>query len=185
MDGVLVDFEKGAVESINKELSKDSPKYPKLVKKIHQDIGHRDVVIQDILKYSDDSVQSVKNYMYELVGNDPKYWADLKWTKDGRDLWSYIEKFNPYILTAPMREGSIEGKKLWLSKHLGKRYVERATFEHDKFKYAKIGKDRNILIDDFKTNIDPWISAGGIGIWHLAAQSTKNILELYRKGIQV
>ena len=42
-----------------------------------------------------------------------------------------------------------------------------------KYKYAKTKPAvQNILIDDTKKKLDPWIEAGGIGILHTSAAST-------------
>jgi hypothetical protein len=181
MDGVLVDFENGVVKAINQELLKKNPKRPKLAKKVRAEIGSRAVTVDDIKKFSDTSVKSVRNYMYALVRDDVNFWAKLKWTKDGRDLWNYIKKFNPYILTAPMdklgESGSADGKILWVQKHLGKEFADRVIFEHDKWKHASDGNNPNILIDDFESKINPWKKAKGIGIHHLNAKTTKDILQ--------
>jgi len=181
MDGVLVDFENGVVKAINEELSKKEPKKPKKVKKIYDEIGYRSITINDIKKFTDTSVKSVRNYMYALVQDDVNFWAKLEWAEGGQDLWNYIKKFNPYILTAPMdklgESGSADGKILWVQKHLGKEFADRVIFEHDKWKYARDGDNPNILIDDFESKIKPWKKAKGIGIHHLNTKTTKDILQ--------
>lgn len=71
------------------------------------------------------------------------------------------------ICSSPLqfdKEGSIRGKKAWLNKHLHPTPAQE-FFTHDKAQFAKQSDGTpNILIDDYKKNINAWNSAGGIGI---------------------
>ena len=74
------------------------------------------------------------------------------------------------ILSSPLnfdREGSIKGKREWLSKHITVA-PDNIIFEHDKYKYAVADGKPNILIDDWGMNIKKWRAAGGIGIKYQA-----------------
>jgi len=185
MDGVLVDFEKGVVDAINKQLASKNPFRPKAAAKIFQELGRNYVELKDIKKDSPTSSRAARSYMYALVEDNEDWWATIPWMEDGRDLWAYIRQFNPDILTAPMDKGgkteSLPGKRRWVEKNL-KISGDRITFEHDKWKKA-ISEDgkRNILIDDFSSKIDPWNSAGGIGILHINAENTIKILKLLKE----
>ncbi len=184
MDGVLVDFERGVVDAINKQLASKNPFRPKGAAKIFQELGRNYVELKDIKKGSPTSSRAARSYMYALVEDNEDWWATIPWMEDGRDLWAYIRQFNPDILTAPMdkggKTGSLPGKRRWVEKNL-KISSDRITFEHDKWKKA-ISEDgkRNILIDDFSSKIDPWNNAGGIGILHINAENTKDILKLLK-----
>ena len=80
------------------------------------------------------------------------------------------------ILSSPLSfdlEGSIKGKREWLSKHITVP-PDGVIFEHEKYKYAMTGGKPNILIDDYGVNIKKWRAAGGIGIKY---QADENSLE--------
>lgn len=102
-----------------------------------------------------------------------KFWAELEWMEDGKQLWDYIKKYNPMLLSAPSRaETSKLGKKEWVAKELPgvKLILKGAKYKHE---YAK---PHSILIDDRKDNIERWKNAGGIGIYHTSTQDTINQL---------
>lgn len=104
-----------------------------------------------------------------------KFWANLIWMSDGKQLWEYITKYNPTLLSAPsMYPSSRKGKLQWIEKHIPNTPII--------FKQAKNKKDlaspNTILIDDRIDNIQQWIEAGGIGILHI---STANTIEQLQK----
>jgi len=52
-----------------------------------------------------------KNEFWKLIkswGED--YWATLPWMSDGKELWGYISKYEPIILSAAMAGYQIRGK---------------------------------------------------------------------------
>jgi len=139
MDGVIVDFERGYNDLTGKEAPGVHSTYDKT------------------------------DFWSSITKAGAKFWADLNWMPDGKELWNYIKQYNPKLLTAPSREKSSEiGKKEWVKKHLPGTPVI--------FKQAKDKKDlaesNAILIDDRKDNIQQWIDAGGIGIRHTSTAST-------------
>jgi hypothetical protein len=98
-----------------------------------------------------------------------KFWITLKWMSDGKQLWSYIKKYNPILLSAPSREESSRlGKRVWVKRELPdvKLILKSAS---QKQQYAS---PTSILIDDRQKNIDQWNTAGGIGILHTSAANT-------------
>jgi len=152
MDGVLVDFDKGYYELTG-------------VKTHHADAQGSEM-FWELFRYS------LKNKKI----SEYTYWAGLDWQPGGKELWNYIKKYNPYILTAPSRNPeSRAGKKTW---------VERLPeMKNIYFRYAKYKADLagpgKILIDDRKDTIDSWNAKGGIGIHHTSASSTiKKLQEL-------
>lgn len=105
-----------------------------------------------------------------------KYWSEMEWTKDGKELWNYIKQFNPVILSAPPKTGkqeAIKGKKVWIKRELGNSYANTAIIVPSKDK-QKFANKNSILIDDREKNIQEWKMAGGIGILH---KNTKNTIK--------
>lgn len=147
MDGVLVDFMKGARKSLGKDL--DDPSLPK-----------------------DEKVR-LKNQISKIEG----FWENLDQMPDAMKLWNFINRYEPRILTAypSWDEDGKHGKKIWVEKHLklphdrffAVRRVEKQEYAKDK----KTGMP-NLLIDDHKKNIQEFEAAGGIGIHHTNANDT-------------
>ena len=139
MDGVLCNFEKGAIEAINRELSSENPKNPELAAEVIKDLGRDYVTVDDIQKFSPGKSSAATKYMYKIAHDDVDFWADLEWQPGGKQLWSYIRQFDPDILTSPMdKQGhyeSLEGKLIWVEKNLGLS-PDKVNFAHDKYKYA-------------------------------------------------
>lgn len=116
----------------------------------------------------------------------PKQWEEFFKDSDAYHLFRDIEPFPTAnellsivknyaggyrILSSPLnfdREGSIKGKREWLSKHI-KVPADKIVFEHDKYKYAvQPNGTPNILIDDYGVNTRKWDDAGGIAIKYQA-----------------
>jgi hypothetical protein len=103
------------------------------------------------------------------VENKVKFWVGIDWMSDGKQLWNYISKYTPKLLSAPSRNpASRLGKRLWVKNNLPS--VELILASADKKK--NYSKGNRILIDDRPDNIDQWRSQGGIGILHTSAQDT-------------
>ena len=181
MDGVLVNFLDGAIGQINKDL-KDEAVTGKNIDKLRQklsELGRDQVTSQDLDKMDKENrLQTARKYMYSRLQDSEEFWANLPWAEAGQELWSYISKFNPYILTAPMKgEGSKRGKELWIQQHL-EPPPEKVYMSHDKYNWA-VGDEgeSNILIDDFTINTIPWEEHGGIAILHTSTGNTIQKLE--------
>jgi len=146
MDGVLVDFDKGYHQLTGKHTH------------------HADVQVKkEFWKAFNNAISSQNTSEF-------KYWSELEWMPDGKQLWGYIRKYNPYILTAPtFNPESKEGKSLWVTKHLDN--VRKLYFKSSTTKSEYSRKNR-ILIDDRASTIDDWNARGGIGILHVSAQDT-------------
>ena len=175
MDGVLVDFLTGALNQINKDL-KDETIVNKSIDKLRQTLsklGRDQVTPQDLDKMDKENrLQAARKYMYSRLQDSEEFWANLPWAAGGKELWSYISRFNPYILTAPMRgEGSKRGKDLWIENNLIPAPV-KVYMSHEKYNWATIGGKPNILIDDFTINTIPWEEHGGIAILHTNTNDT-------------
>jgi len=181
MDGVLVDFESAAIEQINRDIKNETIagiNIDKLRKKL-SDLGRDEIIKQDLNKMDKENrIQAARNYMYRRFDDDEEFWANLPWVEGGKELWSYISKFNPYILTAPMKgEGSKRGKDIWIQKNLNPP-PEKVYMSHKKYNWAvDTDNNPNVLIDDFTTNTIPWEEHGGVAILHTDTSSTIQELE--------
>jgi len=110
------------------------------------------------------------------------FWSTLPWKSGGRQLWNYIKKFDPHILSAYSTEdpNCKPGKRRWLSNNLGLsgsriNLVRRS----EKRNFAMDGRRPAILIDDYPKNISDFKSAGGIGIIHSNTQTTISQLKRF------
>ncbi len=96
-----------------------------------------------------------------------EFWSEMPWIKDGKQLWNFVKKFKPTILSSPRSyKFAPEGKKIWIKRELGSINV---ILSNNKSKFAKSNR---ILIDDYDKNINAWEKRGGIGILHTDTNST-------------
>jgi len=183
MDGVLVDFLGSALEQINNDLQ-DETITGKSIDRLRRKLAdlNRDLVTaQDLNKMDKENrLQAARRYMYSRLQDNEEFWATISPTDDGLQLWVYISRFDPYILTAPMQgEGSKKGKELWIEEYLNPIKPPKEIYmSHEKHNWAvdDLGQP-NVLIDDFKTNTVPWAQAGGIAILHTSTNETIRRLE--------
>jgi cytidyltransferase-like protein len=103
-----------------------------------------------------------------------EFWTKLKWMSDGKQLWDYIKKHKPNLLSAPSREESSRiGKHIWVENNIpGVNLILRAADKKQEF-----ASPNAVLIDDRADNIQRWKDAGGVGIHHTSAENTINELE--------
>lgn len=147
LDGVLVDFVKKAKEWVP---GWEDDAHPMRNKKLDRELWGR-------------------------VGGRAKlgipFWGTMEPMPDAHELWSYLQKYNPQILSATGVVGAPEPEKReWVKRHLGANVVvnlvRRAA---DKSQMA--GPNR-ILIDDKMKALDPWKQQGGIPILHTSTANT-------------
>ena len=165
MDGVLVNFMDGVVQYITNKLQSGE------AEELKAELGRDYIESEEI-----DSNRSVRKFMYKELEHHADYWRDLEWTPDGKELWSHIAPYNPYILTSPMGKGSEIGKQEWIDKNLNPPPPEKIFMHHDKHTRAITNGKPSILIDDFSKNTISWEDAGGIAILH--TNTAKTIQEL-------
>jgi len=197
MDGVLVDFVRGAIKQINDDVNND---------KLPDDVGGSgslnslgqlrmamrredvDVIEEEHIEKNGDGSTTIRKaaikYMYERLRDDEDFWANLPWMPGGRELWNAIKKYEPMILTAPMGKGSERGKEKWIAKNL-RPSPKQVFMSHDKYEWAMSDGQRNVLIDDFMTNIKPWKSHGGIAIHHDPEDMKHTMDKLTQAGFKV
>jgi hypothetical protein len=100
----------------------------------------------------------------------------MQWMPDGKQLWDYIKKYNPSLLSAPSKKASSRfGKRLWVDKNIPGTKLILASAE----KKQNYSKKDHILIDDREDNISQWVSQGGIGILHKNTADTIKQLQQY------
>lgn len=152
MDGVIADFNKG-FKSITGSEGLSAIEYEK--------------------KHGKNSIWKViDNY------NKTKFFENLPWTEDGKDLWDYLNKThnNIKILTALGRTNghSSTGKKNWLNKHLPNLYDNEIVMVPNKHAKKHWATPYSIIIDDSDIVITEWRKKGGIAIHH---QNTKDTIK--------
>ena len=106
---------------------------------------------------------------------------DLDKMPDADELWDYVVKYNPTILSATgFPEEKAKAEKIrWVYDNLhGFDKILTTISGAQKKKYAA---PNHILIDDREKAILPWREAGGIGILHTSAADT--IKELQKLGL--
>ena len=124
----------------------------------------------------DRTYQTSEDFWNPINDKGSEFWENLEWMSDGKRLWNYISEYYPVILSSPSRRGygSREGKKNWVDRELpGTPLILEYSFNKQKYS----GVDC-ILIDERDSNIEQWISKGGIGILHT---STEDTIEQLRK----
>jgi len=113
---------------------------------------------------------------WDAIGKEGvEYWSKMPWMVDGKQLWDYIAKYNPTMLSAPSWDPASKiGKYEWVKENLTPDTKVILVNKKDKQLYAGENK---ILIDDRTDNISDWKNAGGIGILHKTATQTINELK--------
>lgn len=105
------------------------------------------------------------------------FWTDLKWLKDGIQLWKYIKKHDPILLSAPSSSiDSSVGKQLWVKRELPSFQLILRSAK----KKCEFASPTSILIDDKEENIRDWNNAGGIGILHVNTKNTIDQLKVFK-----
>jgi len=126
-----------------------------------------------------------KSEKWDQIKSTPKFWHTLPWMPGGKELWNFISKYKPHILSAYVEESfdpnCIPGKSHWARTNLGiapgnVNLVKRVQKQN----YAKVAGQPAILIDDYKKNTDQFTAKGGIGILHTTTSNT--IRELKKLG---
>ena len=201
MDGVLVDFETGVLEYMNRrfqeiaankddlarlEPDRSNPDYTefKAARKAAEELGGWDVEIVGAHITRPDEGGSghkkVRDLMYRMVENNREVWANLPWIAGGQELWNYIKDFQPEILTAPMGPESERGKEDWCARELGNVPV---NITDDKSPFGQgDGKRIALLIDDREKYRKQFESTGGVTVAHTPGDAGPSIEKLKQLG---
>lgn len=152
LDGVMVNFLKTAVavSGINPEQDgKD---------------GTNKVLRRDFWKAIERHVKA---------GN--KFFEAMEPMEDAFILWEYLQGLRvPLVINSATGHviGAAQEKRNWVRKHLGHEHANSARFVRDAVHKSQYAGPTKILIDDRRKAIDPWVSAGGIGVLHVNAHLT-------------
>ena len=149
-----------------------------------------DQVLVNFMKGADEAVggsfvNSDKEERWNAINQTKGFWANLEWMPGAKRLYQFIEKYDPYVLSAFSGRDptSKVGKMKWLAKHTNwKRGKINLVMRSHKQKYATTNGKPNVLIDDYEKNIKEWENKGGIGIHHTNVGET--ISELRRIGFK-
>ena len=197
MDGVLVNFEAGAVKLINAELEAAmDPNWTSPTKSIRSSIRrvHRELGKDYRVQLGDDlrALKPIKNLSYALVGRDPGgYFRNLPALQDGiNQLWPFLHTLGVpvHILSAPINgKGpggtAAEGKKDWVQVLEPAPITVEIQDAVDKPNFAidpNTGLP-NVLVDDKTSTVAAWNGLGGIGILHEPGNSAASISELQKR----
>jgi len=122
-----------------------------------------------------------KKERWDAIIGKKDFWHTLPWMPGAQGMWKLVNKYNANILSAYSNNdgNSRPGKKAWLAKNAKPTGKIHLVVRADKQKYAKLGGQPNILIDDYIKNIKEWESAGGIGIHHTSPTNTISQLKRY------
>lgn len=194
MDGVLVDFARGAVDTINSLLAAgddskrairrlinyDGPKEPITVEFLENATIKKDAKLERT-KWE----KRVSDAMFSVVGSGGhEYWSTLPALQNFHSMIDVAIELvgldNVYVCTAPVgRDNGCEsGKRAWVTANT-KIYPENVFVTEDKGSIAlQFPNDRCILIDDRKKYVDAWKVAGGLPIRHTPGDSQSSISQL-------
>lgn len=105
----------------------------------------------------------------------PDFWETLTFSDDGLQIWGFVKKYKPYILSAcgPHALYAKPGKMKWISKNLGFSNLSgiHLVRSHEKRDYAKLNDKPCVLIDDYIKNCNEFEANGGIAIQTTTANS--------------
>jgi 5'(3')-deoxyribonucleotidase len=148
MDGVLTDFENRFVEMLRQE----GPKY------------YSKEVINQVTRPKHFEKLEGETEFWNFIDNHLglEFWSGMNWMPNGRQLWSFIQPYNPIILTSPSRQNTSRlGKRMWVKENLVPAPPVEFRFGASKSDFAN---KKAILIDDRPSNLSAFASKGGIAL---------------------
>ena len=170
MDGVLVDLVGGVDDALWGVAPLDaSEKYVKAQKEARDKLKGATLEPKHLDKTSDEFIKEARTFLYKVLMDNRKFWMDLEWLPGSKELWNYIEKYDPIILSKPTDLQAVIGKKKWVKDHIGLP-KERVQIRYDKAPYANYNGKIGILIDDFESNTSKFEGAGGLTVLYKNTQ---------------
>jgi len=121
-----------------------------------------------------------KEERWKAINQTKGFWANLDWMPGAKRLYQFIEKYDPYVLSAYSGRdpSSKNGKMKWLAKNTNwKKSRVNLVMRSHKQRYATTDGKPNVLIDDYIKNIREWEKKGGIGVHHTDVAKTINDLK--------
>ncbi len=114
--------------------------------------------------------QKSNSQMWKALYKHGNFYAELDPMPDAMQLWNYVKKYNPTILTGiPRGNWAPPQKEAWVAKHLGPSVPVITGLARHKYNHAA---ENHILIDDTAKMIEDWTRAKGIGIHHTSAKNS-------------
>ena len=148
MDGVLTNFEKRFVDMLRKE----GPKY-----------YSKETISQVTRPKHFEAIEGATEFwkfIDQYVGIS--FWSEMEWMPNGQELWTFIQPYQPTILTSPSRDNTSRlGKRLWIKNHITPAPPVEFRFGSAKADFAN---ENAILIDDRPSNLAAFAAKGGIAI---------------------
>ena len=149
-----------------------------------------DQVLVAFMKGAEDAIgadfkSTNKDERWNKINQTKGFWANLDWMPGAKRLYKFIEKYDPFVLSAYSSRDptSKVGKYKWLSKNTNwKKSHIHLVMRSQKQAYAVTNGKPNVLIDDYIKNINEWEKKGGIGVHHTDVSKTIN--ELKRLGFK-
>lgn len=137
-----------------------------------------DDVVADFQRYASEKLSTMTQLgdrwsekQWKILTENPRLYRDLEKTKDADRLVEFCARFclerglELMFLTAVPKDNDVHwafyDKVLWARERFPDIAVMFGPFSRDKHTHCQ---SNDILIDDRRSNIDQWISAGGIGI---------------------
>jgi 5'(3')-deoxyribonucleotidase len=148
MDGVLTDFENRFVDLLRQEGRKYYSKE----------------VINQVTRPKHFTTLEGETEFWNFIDNHIglEFWSGMNWMPNGRQLWSFIQPYNPIILTSPSRQNTSRlGKRMWVREHLTPAPPVEFRFGDAKSDFAN---EKAILIDDKPSNLQAFAAKGGIAL---------------------
>ena len=177
MDGVLVDLIGGVSDAIYADAPENaSEKYIKAQHEAMEALDGKPLRSENLDKKSPLFKKEARTFLYRVMMNNRHFWMNLKWLPHGKELWNYIEKYDPIILSKPTDLQAVIGKKKWVKDHIGLP-KERVQIRYDKSPYAQHEGKIGILIDDFESNTIKFNEGGGLTILYKDPQEALNELK--------
>ena len=195
MDGVLVDFEAGAVDLVSQILDGSAdPVWTESSKSMQKNIDKVKAEMGDDWRPTsghDLDVKGTRQLMMSAISSAPgRFFGELAPIDDGiNDLWPFLNSLGVpvHVLSAPVRgrEGTStaeEGKKSWIERHLNPQPESIIIVDaKDKQNWAVKDGIVNLLVDDKGSTIESWNARGGIGILHIPHDSARSIDEIKQR----
>lgn len=124
----------------------------------------------------EDHTQEKDSVMWKIIDDHGTFFYDQEPMPDYMELWNFVKKFNPFILTGiPRTKNASEQKKAWVAKHISPDVEVICCKSRDKYKHGIPGM---VLVDDWEKYNHLWEKMGGIFVTHTSASDSIMKLKL-------
>lgn len=195
MDGVLVDFEAGAIKLLTDILdgtaetkyTAGSTSLPKKVEKLRKAMG------DDWRPHTREDIRAMKSIMLTAISLAPgDFFKSLDPLVDGITvLWETLNGLGQpvHILSAPVdgkedTTSAADAKRMWVKNYLVPQpasVIITPAVTKQEWAFDKAMGRPNLLVDDKEETIIQWNDAGGIGILHIPGDSARSISMIYER----